>query len=223
MLRAGANRVTAPLERATFDGQSVRRFRLQAVDGPVKGMSWESSADRCSIGSHESNDLVLDDPAISRFHCEVRPDARGFRVRDLESKNGTALDGVPIAEAWLRSGSLLKLGRTVLQFNLGTGSIALPISPLTRFGSLVGRSVAMRGAFALMERAAASDSTVLLEGETGTGKEGAAAAIHAESARRDGPLVVVDCGAIPQTLLESELFGHEKGAFTGAVARRASA
>jgi transcriptional regulator with GAF, ATPase, and Fis domain len=223
MVRGSAKRETADLHRDALDGRSVRRFQLLAVEGPDKGIRYQSSADRCSIGSHESNDLVLGDAAVSRFHCDVRVEARGFRVRDLESKNGTTLDGTAIVEAYLRTGSLLKVGCTVLQFQLGAERIELPLSARTRFGSLVGSSAAMRGAFAVMERAAASDATVLLEGETGTGKEGAAEAIHLGGARRDGPLVVVDCGGIPRDLLESELFGHEKGAFTGALVRRAGA
>src|SRR5207248_9719331 len=105
----------------------------------------------------------------------------------------------------------------------GRGGIALRCSPHEAFGTLVGSSVAMRTTFALLERAAASDSTVLLEGETGTGKEEAASSIHRASARRERPFVVVDCSALPPALLESELFGHERGAFTGAAGRRIGA
>src|SRR5262249_6125363 len=101
--------------------------------------------------------------------------------------------------------------------------VKIPLSDRERFGLLVGHSLAMRAAFALLERAAATDATVLLEGETGTGKEAAAESIHREGARRDGPFVVVDCGAIPPDLLESELFGHERGAFTGALSGREGA
>jgi two-component system response regulator GlrR len=111
----------------------------------------------------------------------------------------------------------------VLRFDFSSESNKLPLSEHTRFGSLVGTSVAMRGCFALLERAATRDVTVLLEGETGTGKSQAAQALHQASARRDKPFLVVDCGAIPSNLLESELFGHEKGAFTGAVGRREGA
>src|SRR5262249_39813575 len=112
---------------------------------------------------------------------------------------------------------------SAVRFDLEGEWLKLPISAASSFGTLVGQSVAMRATFALLERAAASDATILLEGETGTGKEQAAKAIHQSSARASGPFVTVDCGAIPPTLLESELFGHERGAFTGAQTRRIGA
>jgi two-component system, NtrC family, response regulator GlrR len=201
----------------------VLRFQLQVMEGPSTGHVWESTADRCSIGSHPSNDLVIDDPTVSRFHCEIRSEVRGPRVRDLESKNGTIVDGVDVLEGYLRPGSILRLGHTSVRFDPSTQQNRMPLSSLTQFGSLVGTSLPMRTAFSLLERAAPSDATVLLEGETGTGKEGAAEAIHQASSRRDRPFLVVDCGAIPANLLESELFGHEKGSFTGAHERRIGA
>ena len=88
------------------------------------------------------------------------------------------------------------------------------------FGTILGDSPALRRAIDLLRRAAQSEVTVLIEGESGTGKEVAARALHFESGRRDGPFVAVNCGAIPEGLVESELFGHEKGAFTGAQAVR---
>jgi DNA-binding NtrC family response regulator len=201
----------------------VRRFRLTVVEGGAIGATWESAADGCSVGSHPSNDFVIDDPTVSRFHCEIRIDQGEVRIRDLDSLNGVILDGVTVKDALLRGASLIRLGSQVVRFDFSTESNRLPLSESTRFGSLVGVSVAQRGCFALLERAATSDATVLLEGETGTGKSQAARAIHLASARRDRPFVVVDCGAIPANLLESELFGHEKGSFTGAVARRVGA
>jgi DNA-binding NtrC family response regulator len=218
-----------PQQTLTLDGNSklppgaVRRFRLTIVEGPKTGTTWESSSDRCSIGFHPSNDLVIEDATVSRFHCEVRIGEDGARVRDLDSRNGTILDGVRVVEGHLRAGSLVKLGRVGVRFEYSSESNKLPVSTYTNFGGLHGTSVAMRTSFALLERAAQSDVTVLLEGETGTGKGVAAEAIHHASARRDGPFLVVDCGAIPANLLESELFGHEKGSFTGAVGRRIGA
>ncbi|HZS40412.1 MAG TPA: sigma 54-interacting transcriptional regulator, partial [Polyangia bacterium] len=182
-----------------------------------------SKSDRCSIGSLASNDLVLEDPTVSRFHCEITIGEGGARLRDLDSRNGTILDGVRVVEAFLKNGSLVRLGQSTVRFESGGARIHMPLSAGTSFGTLVGVSAAMRATFALLERAASTTATVLLEGETGTGKEDAAESIHRESARRDGPMVVVDCGAIPPSLLESELFGHEKGAFTGAVGRRIGA
>ena len=202
---------------------AVRRFRVVGVAGPATGKSVASSADRCSIGSHASNDLVLEDAAVSRFHCEVRADGRGHWLVDQDSSNGTELDGVPVVKAGLREGSIVKIGHSTLRFHLAAEQNVLPLSSRTRFGTLVGASVAMRAAFALLERAAESDATVLIEGETGTGKEGAAESIHRLSPRSEAPFIVVDCSAMPAALLESELFGHEKGAFTGASARRIGA
>jgi two-component system, NtrC family, response regulator GlrR len=205
------------------EGETVRRFRLTVIEGPGAGQVRESSDDRCQVGSHPLNDLVIDDPTVSRFHCEIRIEAGGAVVSDLRSRNGTLVDGVQVREAFLRGGSLLRLGRAVVRFELVAERNRRPLPPATRFGSLVGASLAMRQTIALLERAANSDVTVLLEGETGTGKGKAAEALHKASARKDAPLVVVDCGAIPANLLESELFGHEKGSFTGADARRIGA
>ena len=198
----------------------VRRFRLRIVEGGTVGKVFDSKGDRVQIGSHPLNDLLLDERTVSRFHCEVFVDEKGPWVKDLGSRNGTVVDGVPVKEAALRSGSLLQLGRVSLRFELSGEKNRIAISERTIFGSLVGKSIATRSSFALMERAAASDVTVLLEGETGTGKSEAAESIHRLSARHDHPFRVVDCGAIPANLLESELFGHEKGAFTGATTRR---
>ncbi|HZS38571.1 MAG TPA: sigma 54-interacting transcriptional regulator [Polyangia bacterium] len=214
---------TLPVEGQAPPTGQVRKFRLSVVDGQAASRVCESNGDRCSIGSHEMNDLRLEDATVSRFHCEVKMEPSGARVRDLDSRNGTIVDGVTVFDALLRDGSLLRLGRATVRFELGGGSNRLPVSQRSSFGSMVGRSVAMRTSFALMERAAETDFTVLLEGETGTGKGEAAEAIHAASARRAQPMLVVDCGAIPENLLESELFGHEKGAFTGAETRRIGA
>jgi two-component system response regulator GlrR len=212
---------TQPLpDRGT--GAVVRRFTVVVIQGGAARV-WESSGPRCSIGSHPSNDLVLDDATVSRFHCEIEIDGVGARLRDLGSRNGTVVDGVRSRDVYLRDGSVISLGRVAVRFQLAALTMSLPVADFDHFGALVGTSIAMRTTFALLERAAATDATVLLEGETGTGKELAAASIHARGARAERPLVVIDCAAIPAGLLESELFGHEKGAFTGAVTRRVGA
>ena len=198
----------------------VRRFRLTVLEGPARGASWESDGDRCSIGSGEGNALVLADPTVSRFHCEIIVADRRARVRDLTSKNGTLVEGIQIADAFLRSSSVLRLGASTVRFELADGTHQLPLSAQPSFGRMLGRSVVMRTVFGRLQRAAATDATVLLDGETGTGKGEAAEAIHTESRRGSGPFVVLDCGAVPENLLESELFGHERGAFTGATQRR---
>ena len=224
LARGGAvsTRVTHDDGRPAVPG-AVRRFRLEIVEGPARGAAWQSTGDRCAIGSHHRSDLIVDDPTVSRFHCEIAIDTDRVRVRDLGSRNGTVLDGVEVRDAVLRAGSLLRLGRTVIRFELGTELNRLPLSAESSFGSLRGESPAMRAAFEMLARAAESDATVLLEGETGTGKSQAALSVHRRSARAEGPFVIVDCGAILGNLLESELFGHEKGAFTGATERRIGA
>lgn len=203
--------------------RAVRRFRVTVVEGPQVGLTWESSGDRCAIGSHPLNDLVLSDSTVSRFHCEVELAKEGACIRDLKSRNGTLLDGIAVFSALLRNESTIRLGASVAKFTFESQQNRLPTSDKTQFGSMVGSSFAMRSTFALLERAASTDSTILIEGETGTGKGGAAESLHRMGSRKDGPLVVVDCGALPPSLLESELFGHEKGAFTGATARRVGA
>lgn len=201
------------------NSESVHGFRLTVVEGSDAGIQWESKGEKCTIGCSPSCDLVLSDRTVSRFHCELVIGEKRARVKDLSSSNGTQLDGVRVLDAFLKRGSILKLGRTTLRFELVGRRNRLPISPRTTFGQLVGRSVRMRGLFALLERAAAMDAKVLLEGETGTGKSATARSIHMESKRKDGPFVMLDCGSIPANLLESELFGHVKGAFTGASDR----
>jgi DNA-binding NtrC family response regulator len=203
---------------------AIRHFFLDRTD-PQEGLSppFESTTERCSIGSSPGNDLVLADPTVSRFHCEIHVERGSARVRDLESRNGTVLDGVVVREAYLRAGSVLQLGRVSLRFRPSNRSTSVPLSSRTELGSLVGRSVAMRGCFGVLERAAASDVVLLLEGETGTGKSQAARAVHALGARANRPFLTVDCGALPANLVESELFGHRRGAFTGATEDREGA
>jgi two-component system, NtrC family, response regulator GlrR len=213
------------LELSTLGDEPVvpmADFSLVTLEGKEAGQTFIPRSDCVVIGSHPSADLVLRDPAVSRFHCEITV-ADPPTVRDLGSRNGTMVNGVTVAQAPLGDGAVLTIGGTQLRFQRTAGAPRIALSARDRFGRMIGRSAAMRAVFALCEQAAASDATVLIEGETGTGKEATAEAIHRESARRDGPFVVVDCGAIPPQLLESELFGHERGAFTGAVAPRQGA
>jgi transcriptional regulator with PAS, ATPase and Fis domain len=214
-------RPTVPGEQFLLPAPLIRRFSLVVVEPAAAAVTWTSGGDACTIGSAENNDLVIEQPTVSRFHCQISISPEGARIKDLGSRNGTVVDGVRVRDAMLRDGSTVQLGSASILFRLGTETIVLPISERTQFGSLVGHSVAMRSVFSLLERAASTDATILIEGETGTGKGAAVDSIHRMSKRRGQPLLVADCGAIPANLLESELFGHERGAFTGADVRRA--
>jgi two-component system, NtrC family, response regulator GlrR len=201
----------------------VERFRLVTVAGQKTGRTIVSGGERTVVGTDPSAHVVLADPVASGFHCEIAlKDGRAL-VRDLGSEAGTWVDGVEVREAFLADGAILTVGGTRLRCDLNHGHIRVPVSERARFGNLVGQSRPMRAAFSLLERAAECDATVLITGETGTGKGAAAEAIHLESRRAAGPFVVVDCSALPPPLLESELFGHERGAFTGAVTAREGA
>jgi two-component system, NtrC family, response regulator GlrR len=216
-------RTTEPLSSSPTARAVVRECRLTRVAEQRDGEAFVFAAERMVIGADPTADLVIADPAMSKSHCEIRITDGAAVVRDLGSRNGTLVDRVPVIEAPLRDGALLALGRTELRFNVGTRHVEIPPSPHDRFGRLIGRSLPMRAAFALLEATAASHSTVLLQGESGTGKDLAAESIHHAGPRRDGPFVVVDCGAIPANLLEAELFGFEAGAFTGATTQRIGA
>ena len=172
------------------------------------------------VGTSAECDLVLVDPRISRRHCEIRLTERGVLLRDLDSKNGTLVRGVSILETWLPLGVPVTLGGSELLIQSTGAPAVLSLSTRTAFGEAIGQSLAMRALFAKLERAAPTDETVLLLGESGTGKEVLARAIHASSRRKEGPFVVVDCGAIAANLVEGELFGHVRGAFTGAATAR---
>jgi transcriptional regulator with PAS, ATPase and Fis domain len=214
---------TLPAPAPTREHALIRRFALRVIAGPESGTRVVSQSARVLVGTHPTAELRLSDRTVSRFHCELALERGRVIVRDLSSKNGTRIDGVEVHAAPLRHGATLTLGDTQLRFELGDEDVLVPLSDRVELGGAVGGSPPMRALFAVLEHAAKSDATVLLEGETGTGKDVLAQAVHAESARRDGPFVVVDCGALPPGLLESELFGHERGAFTGADTAREGA
>jgi transcriptional regulator with GAF, ATPase, and Fis domain len=179
--------------------------------------------ERVIVGTAPSSDIVLVDRAVSRLHAELDPRDDGLWVRDLESRNGTFLEGIRVLAARIPHGGRVQLGRTELTVRYPAEPTAIELWPKNGFGGLVGASVNMRALFARLSRIAQSQATVLIEGETGTGKELAAKAIHDASPRAEGPFVVIDCGALPENLLEAELFGHAKGAFTGALGARTGA
>ncbi len=192
-------------------------------DGAAQARSHVHQGEVCRIGTHSSNHLVLSDPAVSRFHCKLTRDGSIWRVEDNGSLNGTMLDGVRIRHAELAAEGVLVVGdcRLCVRPVEGTDEVSLPNT--RAFGSIVGASVAMRKLFAVLEKVAASDINVLLAGESGTGKELVAAEIVQRGPRAEQPFVIVDCGAISPSLVESELFGHVRGAFTGADRDRVGA
>lgn len=172
------------------------------------------------IGTGADADIVLSDSHASRRHASFRLTEQGLLVVDLRSKNGTTIDGVRVQSAYAPLEAVVRIGKTRLIPRSSTTQ-DVPLSLDTHFGAARGNSIPMRALFARLAKVAKSDETVLLLGESGTGKELLARGIHEHSARKDGPFVVVDAGAIPAALAESELFGHERGAFTGADASRA--
>ncbi len=173
------------------------------------------------VGAHPDNDLVVGDPTVSRFHCVIERFEDGWLVRDLDSTNGTWVDGVRVREAYLRPGNRIRLGLDVeLAFDASDELVEPRPGGYTELGELVGTSPAMRRVMATVERIARTNVTVVVLGETGTGKEVVARTLHALSRRARHPFVVVDCAAVPRDLIESELFGHERGAFTGATLSR---
>jgi two-component system response regulator GlrR len=202
---------------------AFQRTRLVVTSGPDRGTERSCGTAELVIGTDPGADLVLTDPAVSRHHCSITATPRGFLVRDLGSTNGTTVAGVEVEIGYVKAGASLGVGRTSVRFDCLAEEVREPLSDEERFGRALGQSTAMRRIFSILPRIAAADSTILLEGETGTGKSLLAEAIHQQSPRAAGPFVIVDCGAIPPSLIEAELFGHAKGAFTGAHAARAGA
>ncbi len=192
------------------------KVRVTVTRGPDVGLSFETAGLPIHIGTAPENDLVLTDDTVSRRHAEFEPTPLGMRLRDVASTNGIMLGGVRIRDAFVPGDVQVALGETWIAVNWLQETVGRMQVSVDRFGDVLGRSPRMRELFADLDRIAPTDVTLLLEGETGTGKDLIAEAVHAESPRAGGPFVVFDCGAVAPTVIESELFGHERGAFTGA-------
>ncbi len=201
----------------------LQAYSLTVVSGPDEGLVSESGARHFRIGSSPDNDLSLNDNAVSRFHATIDVTDKGYTLRDVDSKNGTFVGDLRVSSVYLVDGSTFRVGENIIRFNTTGKAVEVRFSGRKRFGNLIGASMAMREIFAMLERVAPTDATILIEGESGTGKELVAEAIHLNSTRKDGPFIVVDCSAIARDLIESELFGHVKGAFTGATGTRKGA
>ncbi len=185
------------------------RARLSVVKGPDKGVEVVLEGQTVVVGSDESCQLKLTDSSVSRRHFELSGGPGGYRLRDLRSTNGVFIEGLQVLDAKLTEKTRLSLGRSELRFEPERTEIQWPLSPHERFGEVLGRSTAMRRAFAVLERAAPTDSSIVLEGEPGTGKEALARAIHEKSPRKDASFVVVDVASTTEALIEPDLFGHE--------------
>jgi transcriptional regulator with GAF, ATPase, and Fis domain len=199
---------------------ALARVELHVIDGPDRGAKGALTGSTLRVGTSATCDLRLTDDTVSRMHFELRSSEGSCVLTDLSSTNGTFVDGVRVHSCQAVSGATVRCGRTTIRVHVGESRIAIPISSRFAFGELIGASVEMRRLYAVLERVAPTDATVLVEGETGTGKEVVARAIHGASQRASRPLVVVDCGAFADQLIESELFGHVRGAFTGAITSR---
>jgi transcriptional regulator with PAS, ATPase and Fis domain len=201
----------------------VRGATVIVVEGPDAPVRLRTEGGSVLVGSGNGCDLRLSDPLVSRQHIEIRCERTGVHVTDRGSRNGTFFEGSRVMEMLVSGAAELTLGSTRIRIEIDRDALHLPFSRRTTFGTAFAHSEKMRHVFQVLEVAAKQDVTILLEGESGTGKEMLATSVHAESARRDGPFVVVDCGSIAPNLVESELFGHERGAFTGAAATRIGA
>ena len=189
--------------------------RLVVLAGPDAGLQLEVRDGTILVGTHADCALKLTDPGVSRRHLSLQLTTTRVKVSDLGSKNGTRYLGAKFKSLEIPLGASLDLGATTLAVLplLRPGAL----SDKQQLGGLLGRSPSMRRLFAQLEQVATTDASCLVRGETGTGKELVARTLHALSPRAAGPLITVDCGGITSSLVSSVLFGHVRGAFTGAV------
>jgi two-component system response regulator GlrR len=211
------------------DETELRRDPSNRLSRTWPELSWhdETGTHKCvvtgriTLGSAPGAGVRIADREVSRLHAELEPTDRGTWVRDLGSRNGTFVDELQVGAAMLPDGARIRVGGTDVVLRYPAEATLVELWPHETFGGLIGASTPMRELFAQMSRVAPSEAPALILGETGTGKELVARAIHDASARKSGPFVIVDCAALASSLIEGELFGHTRGAFTGAVAARA--
>ncbi len=200
------------------EGIPLVGLRAVVVDGPNTGLSIVATTDRLTLGTAPGNDVTLTDPTVSRYHLEMIRDADRIRLVDHGSTNGTFVGLASVSTGSVPAGAILTLGKTKVRVEDGS-EVTVPLHGDEALEGLLGRSPAMRRVMAEIDRISKGDGSVLVVGESGTGKELVARAIHARSPRSKEPFETVDCGALSQSLIASELFGHERGAFTGAEKR----
>ena len=205
-------------DESTSDVVSLRKCQLLVLEGEDKGKKMVLNKPSTKLGKREGNDFLLSDKTVSRNHLEIEYTSDSFLLRDLNSTNGTYLNGNRVKEAYLAPGDVIKLGNTSIEFQAFSETVKIEPSSQESFGGMVGKSRKMQDIFSTVDSIAGTTSTVLILGESGTGKELVARALHAASQRRSRPFVEVNCAAIPEELIESELFGHVRGSFTGASA-----
>ncbi|MFO0755556.1 MAG: sigma 54-interacting transcriptional regulator [Byssovorax sp.] len=230
---APPGRTSATLQSGESQEPSFPRLELliEQENGQPSQRRMVVEVELLRIGSHPGNNLVIADELVSRFHCSISRAQGIWRLSDQGSLNGTrcAFAGAPSASIRVREADLplpecrLEIGKSIIRVR-ELGQVAPSIVPLnTSFGDLYGGSAPMRRLYEILKRVAKSEADVLIEGESGTGKELVATELVRKSARAQKPLMIVDCGAISPNLIESELFGHVKGAFTGALRDRVGA
>jgi len=210
------------VDLTTTGDLAATRAKLVVLEGNCEGTE-RALEGRVEVGTDPACHLTLSDRGISRRHALFSEQAGRIVVRDLESRNGTYVGGSRIVEAIVPIGTIVKLGNVSIGIHPRWYLREVAPATATEFGELYGKSAIMREIFAILERVAATDVTLLIEGESGTGKELVARSVHRSSARADNPYVVFDCAAVAKELADSELFGHKRGAFSGAVADRAGA
>ena len=214
--------VLAP--KITRPASAAPTFALTVVEGPDTGKSFVIAPDQPSrvlAGQSPACELRLGDRLVSRRHAAFervgeRERAR-LRLTDLSSTNGTFVQGLAVLDVLLAGGELVRVGETTIRVDLVSRTGSEQLTEATRFGTIVGASPEMRRLYPLCQRIASSSVPVIIEGETGTGKEVLAESLHEMGPRASAPFVVFDCTAVAPNLVESALFGHERGAFTGAT------
>jgi DNA-binding NtrC family response regulator len=198
-----------PIDRKTSE---LSAFRLVVVDGPDKGAMLQIPPDSpCAVlvGTGPACNLVLSDRQISRRHVSLEPKVAALRLLDLGSTNGTRVNGIGVTDGSLRGGELVKIGETTLQVELLAEASAMPLWPVESFGRLLGTSVAMRRLYPLFQKLAASNLPLIIEGETGTGKELLSESLHEMGPRKNHPFIVFDCTTSIADDVEAALYGEE--------------